>query len=375
MMTWQSLQEATMPEIVSWAAEQSWAKAMATCQQDQGWHAEGDVWTHTQMVLAQFEQLADWSEFDRTERLQLILTALFHDAGKPATSVLDAETGRIRSPKHALVGVEIARQVLREIGCDLTTREHVTQLVRFHGRPPYLLEKTEPEHELISLSWHVNHRLLYNFAIADTRGRTTADMTRAEVDLGLWKLLAEESGCYDQPYPFVNDHARFLYYRDALSSLHYIPHEDYRCHVTMLAGLPGVGKDTWLKNERPELPVVSLDDLREEMDITPTDNQGRVIQAAREQCREYLRKGVSFAFNATNTMRATRKRWIDLFADYQAHVELVYLEPPYKTVLEQNASREQPVPRQVLDHLLRKLEPPTITEAHALQMLDSAKCD
>src|SRR5574341_342579 len=33
--------------------------------------------------------------------------------------------------------------------------------------PPYLLEKPDPEREVISLSWLVNNRLLYLFAIAD----------------------------------------------------------------------------------------------------------------------------------------------------------------------------------------------------------------
>jgi predicted kinase len=33
--------------------------------------------------------------------------------------------------------------------------------------------------------------------------------------------------------------------------------------------------------------------------------------------------GRSFAFNATNLLRQTRRRWIDLFADYEARIEVV----------------------------------------------------
>jgi putative nucleotidyltransferase with HDIG domain len=84
---------------------------MAACNQDAQWHAEGDVWTHTKMVCAELEQLADWPSLDRTAQLKLLFTALFHDSGKPATTVLEPETGRTRSPKHALVGAEIARRV------------------------------------------------------------------------------------------------------------------------------------------------------------------------------------------------------------------------------------------------------------------------
>lgn len=339
---------------------------MAACQQDAQWHAEGDVWTHTRMVCAELERLADWPSLDRPAQLKLLFTALFHDAGKPATTVLDPDTGRTRSPKHALVGTEIARRVLRELECDLVTREEIAALVRFHGRPPFLLEKEKPEHEVISLSWQVNNRLLYLFALADTRGRQAKEMTRPEENLHLWKLVAEERRCFDQPYAFANDHARFLFYRDHLSSLHYTPHEDYRCTVTLMSGLPGAGKDTWLARHCPGLPVVSLDAVREELDVDATDNQGTVIQTAREQCREHLRAGRDFAFNATNITRQMRGRWIELFADYNARVEIVYVEPPVATILAQNKRRPEPVPDKVILRLLEQLEPPAITEGHRL---------
>lgn len=89
-------------------------------------------------------------------------------------------------------------------------------------------------------------------------------------------------------------------------------HEDFACQVTWLCGLPGSGKDTWLSRNRSELPVVSLDDIRGELDVDPTDNQGEVVQLARERCREFLRSKTSFAFNATNILKLTRGRWIDL---------------------------------------------------------------
>jgi putative nucleotidyltransferase with HDIG domain len=366
--TWQNIQCANNAQILEWAESQSWARDMAACQQDAQWHAEGDVWTHTKMVCAELELLAEWPLLAREAQIKLLLTGLFHDSGKPATTAVDPESGRTRSPKHALVGMEIARRVLRELGCDLTTREQVALLVRFHGRPPYLLEKTKPEHEVISLSWLVNNKLLYLFALADTRGRRAQEMTRPEENLHLWKMLAEEHGCFDRPYAFANDHARFLFYRERLSSLHYVPHEEYRCTVTLMSGLPGAGKDTWLAKRRPDLPVVALDAIREALDIDATDNQGGVIQAAREQCREHLRVGRNFAFNATNITRQIRQRWIELFADYGARVEIVYLEPPIANVLAQNKGRSNPVPDSVILRLVEKLEPPTITECHSLSI-------
>lgn len=365
-MNWDTLFKMQPEQILAWAGEQPWALAMAACQQDATWHAEGDVWTHTQMVFRELTRLTEWQELPRDEAAVLMFTALFHDAGKPLVSMIEPETGRIRTPKHAIKGETLARGVLRDLECDLAIREQIASLVRFHGRPAFLLEKQDPKHEVVWLSWLVKNRLLYLFALADTRGRRSLEMSRPEENLHLFKLAAEEHEAFAGRYPFANDHARFLFYRQPEPDLHYVPHEAYRANVTMMSGLPGSGKDTWLRQHRADLPVVSLDDLREELDVAATDNQGQIIQAATERCRQHLREGRPFAFNATNLLKQTRQRWINLFADYGARIEIVYIEPRWSTVCEQNRRRDQPVPDRVIRALAAKCEPPTWAECHEL---------
>ena len=373
MRTWVDMLKAADAEILKWASGQFWAAPMRTCMQDAEWHAEGDVWTHTTMVFNEVTRLDAYGELSREEQVMLLFVALLHDAGKPETTVLDPETGRTRSPKHSIVGASLAREVLRELKCELDTREHIVNLVRYHGRPPYLLESGNPEREVIRLSWLLSNRLLYLFALADTRGRKSKEMSRPEDMLHLWRDTAADHGCLLNGYPFANDQARFLFYRDELTSLHYTPHEDYRCTVTMMSGLPGAGKDTWLARERPDLPVVSLDAVREELDVDATDNQGTVIQTAREKCREHLRASRDFAFNATSITAQLRKRWIDLFADYGARVDIVYLEPPLSTLLKQNRERNASVPESVIRHLQGKVEVPMMAEAHSVKLVADPK--
>jgi putative nucleotidyltransferase with HDIG domain len=365
-MNWEQLKQSSLEDITGWAETQSWCRAMADCSQDAEWHSEGDVWTHTKMVFEQLLELHEWSSLMPDEQIILIFTALFHDVAKPLTTEVDHETGRVRSPKHAVKGEHVARAVLRDLGCDLNIREKITRLVRYHGRPAFLHERDAPIHEVVRLSWLVNNRLLYLFALADTRGRDTDSMSRPEENLHFWKLIAEEAGCYDQPYPFATDHARFTFFRQHEPDLHYVPHEDFACTVTLMSGLPGSGKDTWLSRNRAKLPIVSLDDIRDELGVNPSDHQGRVAQQAQKRCREFLRSGTSFAFNATNTMRQTRGRWLDLFADYNARIEIVYLEPAFDTLLRQNKTRSNPAPDSVIHRLAEKCEPPTWTECHSL---------
>lgn len=367
-MKWQHISNASIDEIIDWAESQPWSRAMAKCQQDSQWHSEGDVWTHTKMVVGQLAELEDWDSLSKFEQTVLKFTALFHDIAKPLTTEVDPETGRIRSPKHAVRGEQLARSILRELECDLSTREHIAKLVRFHGRPAFLLDRQEPSHEVIRLSWLLSNKLLYLFALADTRGRDTDSMSRPEENLQYWKLLSEDNNCYESPFPFATDHARYTFMRQSQPNIHYVPHDDLACTVTMLSGLPGAGKDTWLNTNHPDLPVVSLDAVRSELDIEPTENQGQVAQYARERCREFLRDRTSFAFNATNTIHQTRNRWLELFADYRARIEVVYLEPPLEAIILQNRKRHVPVPDSVIRTLADKCEPPTWLECHRLTL-------
>ena len=370
-MTWEKLKQASTGDLIDWAETQLWCRAMAECVQDAEWHAEGDVWTHTKMVIEQLAQLEEWLSLTPQEQTVLKFTALFHDVAKPLTTEVDPETGRVTSPKHAVKGEHVTRAVLRDLHCDLATREQIARLVRYHGRPAFLLERVNPVDEVVRLSWLVNNRLLYLFALADTRGRDTDSMNRPEENLHFWKLIAQEENCFDQPFPFGTDHARFIYYRNPIQeNRFYTPYEDFRCTVTLMAGLPGSGKDTWLSQHRSDLPIVSLDEIRGELEIAPTENQGEVAQLARERCRELLRAGTSFAFNATNTLKQTRGRWIDLFADYGARIEIVYIEPRFEALLKQNKARAAAVPEAVIRKLAEKCEPPTWTECHRLIVSD-----
>lgn len=369
-MKWTDLNNATSSQLIDWAEEQSWAIAMRGCTQDADWHAEGDVWTHSKMVLAEAEKLDEWDDLSSRERTILKFTALLHDAAKPLTTQVDPVTGRTTSPKHAVKGEHLARGVLRELGCELTLREEISRMVRYHGRPAFLLERSQPAHEVVRMSWYVSNKLLHLFAVADTRGRTTAETTRPEENVHLWRMLSEEQGCLDQPYPFGNDHARFLFFRQREPSLHFVPHEEYACTATVMCGLPGSGKDRWLSTNLAGTPVVSLDEVRDYMGVDPTENQGQVMQAAKERCRELLRSKTSFVFNATNVVRQTRMRWVDLFSDYHARIEMVYVEPPLETILCQNAGRPDPVPEAVIRRLAGKTDVPTWAECHRLVFAD-----
>ena len=136
-----------------------------------------------------------------------------------------------------------------------------------------------------------------------------------------------------------------------------------------MSGLPGTGKDTWIKKNVPDLPMISLDYIRKNMNIPPTDKQGKVANYVREQAKEYLRRHQPFVWNATNLTSQTRESLVNLSETYRARTRFVYLETDWQTLLERNRSREDMVPQSVIEGMMRKMTLPETYEARRVEWL------
>lgn len=82
--------------------------ALVGCPQEPEWHPEGDVWVHTLQVVDQARTRVD--DLPRPKRLAIMLGAVTHDFGKPATTAF--VDGRIRSIDHEEQGVAPATAFL-----------------------------------------------------------------------------------------------------------------------------------------------------------------------------------------------------------------------------------------------------------------------
>jgi putative nucleotidyltransferase with HDIG domain len=326
------------------------------------------VLTHTHMVAEALAAMKTWRLLPEVERSALFAAALLHDIAKPACTQIDAG-GRISSPRHARVGAHTARYLLWlgegfDSPLSLEWRERVTRLVRHHGLPLWFFEKADPARVVIAASQSVRLDHVALLAEADVRGRVCGDQQGLLERIELFRAFCEEQGCLTGPRVFASDHSRFLYFRNPQGHPDYAAYDDTVCEVTLLSGLPGAGKDTWLRDNLPDLPVIALDEIRHVLGVAPQDNQGEVVRVAKERARELLRGRQSFAWNATNITRSLRGQLIELFAAYHARVHIVYLDAPYSTLFQRNANRRNCVPEGVILKLARKLEVPDLTEAH-----------
>jgi predicted kinase len=170
------------------------------------------------------------------------------------------------------------------------------------------------------------------------------------------------------PRPFPSEHSRFLYFRsEGQRDPDYRAYEESeRPWLILMCGLPGMGKDTYIRRGLPGIPIVSLDEIREERGISPTDKQEPVLAVARDRAREYLRRGESLVWNATNLSRELRDRRIRFADDYDARVRIVYIEAPAGVQRQQNRNREARVPESAMERMFRQWEMPDLTEAHEI---------
>ncbi len=96
-------------------------EAMKGVEQPPEFHPEGDVWTHTLLMLGRL----------REPLITLALGVLLHDVGKPGTFRI---AGRIRFDGHVELGVEIARRIMARLRYSNAVCDQVLELIANHMR-------------------------------------------------------------------------------------------------------------------------------------------------------------------------------------------------------------------------------------------------
>jgi tRNA nucleotidyltransferase (CCA-adding enzyme) len=148
--------------------------ALVDCPQEPEWHPEGDVWVHTLMVIDQARKRID--DLPRPQQITVMLGAVCHDLGKPATTaVID---GRIRSMEHEQAGLPPTFSLLDRLNVHtiggFDVRHHVAGIVANHLAPHAFSKSPTPvgDGAFRRLAQKVDLELLARVAMSDCNGRT-----------------------------------------------------------------------------------------------------------------------------------------------------------------------------------------------------------
>lgn len=156
-----NIAEQLFPELV----------ALVGVLQEAEWHPEGNVDVHTLMVVDEARKLID--DLPYAKQVTVMLGALCHDLGKPATTQFF--DGRWRSHAHDEAGIEPTLSFLDKLGIytldGYDVREQIVQLVRYHLTPGMFYKSKPGDGAFRRLARKVEPDLLYRVAKADSLGR------------------------------------------------------------------------------------------------------------------------------------------------------------------------------------------------------------
>lgn len=353
-------------------------KKMQETMQEPSWHAEGDVYTHTKMVCENLIKLDEYNSLTKIEKLVIFLSALFHDVAKPICTKI--ENGKIVSPKHGPKGAQIVREYLWT-NFSLSGkkeyqefRESICLLIKFHSLP------INSHKELLdlkilkiacsqNLAPYFSNKLLVTLSKADALGRIGNDDETHFNNIANYTKRAIQLDCYDKAFNFPSDYTKYQYLNKAKIWYNQELYNPCFGKVIIVCGLPGTGKDTYIKNNYPNLNMISLDNIRKELKIKDNDDQGRVSQEAKNKMKEYLRSKTPFIFNATNLSTLIRQKYINIIHDYKANVEIIFLETEYQENLKRNKERKAYVSEHVINELISKIDIPEVDEAETIKWL------
>lgn len=340
-----------------------WVRAMRQSEQSPKHHGEGDVWTHTLMVCDELKKLSSFQEQPKEVQEALYAAAVLHDCAKPDTFAKD-ENGTITNKNHAPKGAIKARRILWEMDVPFKQRELICNLIKYHMRPFHLLDSSRMDSYVAQISVSVRTDLLAILATADTLGRHAPNKEENLEQLQVFEEYCKEQYCWGQPFPFASDNARVAHFNDGQDILSQ-SRPPLRPCVIVMSGLPGSGKDTWIK-EHFSRPVISLDNIRKELRLPPYAT-GEVIQVANKRAKRLLAERTGFIWNATNVSKRLRNKCLTMFRQYRALIHIIYVETDCCSFWHRNKTRPDPVPHNVLKRLLDKWEVPDLTEAHDIR--------
>ena len=167
-------------------------QALSGCQQEFEWHPEGDVWVHTLQVIDQARTRID--DLPRPQQIAIMLGAVVHDVGKPATTAFI--DGRIRSMDHEEQGVAPASALLDRLnvhsidGYDV--RRQVLGITAQHLKPGswFKVRDEVGDGAFRRLAHKVDLELLARVAKSDCEGRRPGQFDCTAMDWFLERARA-----------------------------------------------------------------------------------------------------------------------------------------------------------------------------------------
>jgi len=185
-----------MDQLDQWFPE---VKALIGVQQNPAYHSEGDVWTHTMMVLDEAAKLRHRA----ANPYWFMLSAVTHDFGKAVCT--EEKDGVLHAYQHEVRGLPLIEAFLRRITSETRLIEYVLNLSEYHMKPNTVAgARSAVKVTTRMFDQSVDPEGLICLALADDRGRIT-QIPAADHEAFLCERLEIFKELMQRPYVMGRD--------------------------------------------------------------------------------------------------------------------------------------------------------------------------
>ena len=349
--------------------------------QSKRWHKEGDVLSHTIMVVKEMQECLKTENRCKNDKRLLIMSALCHDLGKAVTTKWSDEQGDYITSHHGLEGERIVRRLFYNEFPIL--REKLCYMVRYHTVLHHIFDEEDYEirkKKMITLSHGIvpiKDMLLLNFCDSKGTINDNEDNSAKKEKFNRIKSFAEELDCYDKKYYFRNRYERIYFFNcnkerfiDSFPSSSKNCDEDTPFWLLFMIGVAGAGKDNYIEERIPDYPVLSRDKIRTEIGIDGEKPMGdkeqeqRVTEIFNERLIKYCKERKDVIINNTNLLKKYRSKFMELILPYRPYIIFVYVEPPKMEDCVER--RKGQIDENIIKRMWKQMEFPNATECDEL---------
>jgi hypothetical protein len=311
------------------------------------WHLEGDVWSHSMLVLQAYT-LSDVAD------VCVGLTALLHDIGKPKAAKVLHDSKRVVFQGYESLSAFMVWGLLQDevLALSLVQRVRIFSLVALHG--------------CLYSGW---------FAGDDVLKKTQLAKAFSGMGQGFWQQLLRQIDHDIQGQITLRDNNKsvLLTLHDLVLAKH--PSDSQTSHlipIVFLIAPPGTGK-TSLRERYAGYCVISRDDVlhqvtqknnyREAWRIHDEQKLAHVVDARlTANFQQAIKAQQPILMDLTNLTRKSRACWLkQLPKNYHAQALIVIASD--QTLRQRNANREdKAIPNNILEQMLLSFEHPLFDE-------------
>lgn len=348
--------------------------------QNPRYHAEGNVYNHTQLVLDQYFQYAEKNSLSQSEKVIYYWAAVLHDLGK--IEVTRWEWGRWRASGHEEAGVSLARDIL--IGraeVSVEERHAILQLVRWHHIPLRWGLQQRDLQDYILLGTQVNLRMLGLFGSFDLKGRACEDREKVlqlsdqfqekivpqVMDiLGPFKDLQKKYRSLDQRHQdalwtaFTNGEPELL---QQLLKMKIEKRIEKTALCVMTIGTPRAGKSHYVEQKFSHYYRMDSDTLISERSAKVS------LEQFKKEISFQLEKQSCVVIDGTNLDVPLRQQLANHIRHTGAHLKYVFFERSLSQINVQNRLSSAPIDESKIQEAYKALHFPHPWEANQLEIV------